>query len=208
MLIEWDVPIEMDDGIVLRADLFRPQHGGPHPVILTYGPYAKGLPFEVGYPAQWQRLIEDHPDVVRGSSARYQSWELPDPERWIPFGYACLRIDSRGAGRSPGLLDPLSPRETRDLYACIEWAGTAPWSNGKVGLLGISYYAINQWQVASSEATAPGGDLSLGRRGGLVSGHDPARRDHVHVLPELVRAAGARGPTRARRSRAGEPEHR
>jgi uncharacterized protein len=149
MLIEWDVPIEMDDGLVLRADLFRPRDGGPHPVILTYGPYAKGLPFEVGYPAQWQRLIEDHPEVLDGSSARYQSWELPDPERWIPFGYACLRIDSRGAGRSPGVLDPLSPRETRDLYDCIEWAGAAPWSNGKVGLAGISYYAINQWQVAS-----------------------------------------------------------
>jgi uncharacterized protein len=149
MRIDWDLPIEMDDGLVLRADLFRPQDGGPHPVILTYGPYAKGLPFEVGYPAQWQRLVKDHPEVLEGSSGRYQSWELPDPERWIPFGYACLRIDSRGAGRSPGILDPLSPRETRDLHDCIEWAGTAPWSNGRVGLAGISYYAINQWQVAS-----------------------------------------------------------
>ncbi len=148
MLIDWDIPIAMDDGVVLRADLFRPEHGAQHPVILTYGPYAKGLPFEVGYPAQWKRLIDDHPDVMRGSSGRYQSWELPDPERWVPFGYACLRVDSRGAGRSPGILDPLSPRETDDLYACIEWAGTAGWSNGRVGLAGISYYAINQWQVA------------------------------------------------------------
>src|SRR5690606_5406280 len=41
-----------------------------------------------------------------------------------------------------------SPRETRDYYLCIEWAGTQPWSNGKVGLNGISYYAINQWLVA------------------------------------------------------------
>lgn len=149
MLIDWDLPIAMDDGIVLRADLFRPDDGAEHPVILTYGPYAKGLPFEVGYPAQWQRLVGDHPEVLEGSSARYQSWELPDPERWVPFGYACLRVDSRGAGRSPGQLDPLSPRETDDLYACIEWAGMQPWSNGKVGLAGISYYAINQWQVAS-----------------------------------------------------------
>jgi len=58
-------------------------------------------------------------------------------------------VDSRGAGRSPGLLDPLSPRETRDLYDCIEWAGTTEWSTGKVGLAGISYYAINQWVVAA-----------------------------------------------------------
>jgi uncharacterized protein len=50
---------------------------------------------------------------------------------------------------SPGFLDVWSERETRDLYHCIEWAGTQPWSNGKVGLNGISYYAMNQWQVAA-----------------------------------------------------------
>src|SRR5471032_2770042 len=42
-----------------------------------------------------------------------------------------------------------SPRETRDFYRCIEWAGVQPWSNGRVGLNGVSYYAINQWHVAS-----------------------------------------------------------
>jgi hypothetical protein len=60
-----------------------------------------------------------------------------------------VRVDSRGCGRSPGFVDPFSPRESRDFYLCIEWAGTQPWSNGKVGLSGISYYAINQWHVAS-----------------------------------------------------------
>jgi hypothetical protein len=58
-------------------------------------------------------------------------------------------VDSRGCGRSPGYIDHFSPRETRDFYLCIEWAGVQPWSSGKVGLLGISYYAINQWHVAS-----------------------------------------------------------
>jgi len=67
----------------------------------------------------------------------------------VPDGYVCVRVDSRGAGRSPGYIDPFSPRETRDFYQCIEWAGVQPWSNGKVGLSGISYYGINQWQVAS-----------------------------------------------------------
>jgi uncharacterized protein len=38
-------------------------------------------------------------------------------------------------------------RESRDLYECIEWAGTQGWSNGKVGINGISYYAMNQWTV-------------------------------------------------------------
>jgi uncharacterized protein len=72
-----------------------------------------------------------------------------DPEKWVPDGYACVRVDSRGAGRSPGYIDHFSPRETKDFYDCIEWAGVQPWSNGKVGLNGISYYGINQWQVAS-----------------------------------------------------------
>ena len=46
-------------------------------------------------------------------------------------------------------MQPNSPIEIQDLYECIEWAGTEPWSNGKVGMLGISYYARNQWRVAA-----------------------------------------------------------
>ena len=149
MRIDWDVPITMDDGLVLRADVFRPEGGGGHPVILSYGPYAKGLAFQDGYPSAWQRMVAEHPDVAHGSSNLYQSWEVVDPEKWVPEGYACVRVDSRGAGRSPGYIDHFSPRETKDFYDCIEWAGVQPWSNGKVGLNGISYYGINQWHVAS-----------------------------------------------------------
>ena len=43
MRIDWDLPIEMDDGLALRADIFRPVENGCYPVILSYGPYAKGL---------------------------------------------------------------------------------------------------------------------------------------------------------------------
>jgi len=149
MQIEWDTPIAMDDGIVLRADVFRPVGDGRHPVILSYGPYAKGLSFQEGYRGNWARLVKAAPEVLQGSSNRYQNWELVDPEKWVPDGYVCVRIDSRGAGRSPGYLDVWSPRETQDLYQCIEWAGTQFWSNGKVGINGISYYAMNQWQVGA-----------------------------------------------------------
>lgn len=148
MIIEWDVAIEMSDGLTLRADVFRPDDERPAPVLLGLGPYAKGLPFEVGYPDQWRRMIEAHPDVTRGTTSAYQNWEVPDPERWVPEGYACVRVDARGTGRSPGYLDHFSPREIRDLYECIEWAGNQPWSNAKVGLSGVSYFAINAWLVA------------------------------------------------------------
>jgi uncharacterized protein len=149
MIIERDVPVPAGDGVVLRADVFRPEGPGRCPVILSCGPYAKGLAFQEGYPGQWRLLTEQHPDVARGSSNVHQNWEVVDPEKWVPDGYCCVRVDSRGAGRSPGLLDPFSPRETRDLYECIEWAAAQPWSTGKIGLSGISYYAMNQWHVAA-----------------------------------------------------------
>jgi uncharacterized protein len=149
MHIDWDVPVPMDDGLVLRADVFRPLAAGRYPVILSHGPYAKGLAFQQGYPSAWERMIAAHPDVAAGSSNKYQNWEVVDPEKWVPDGYICVRVDSRGSGRSPGFIDPFSPRETQDFARAIEWAGVQPWSSGKVGLNGISYYGINQWQVAS-----------------------------------------------------------
>ena len=149
MLIEWDVGIAMDDGLVVRADVFRPLAAGKWPVLLTYGPYAKGLAFQKGYPSAWQNMIAGHPDVAFGSTNKYQNWEVVDPEKWVPHGYVCVRVDSRGTGRSPGFVDHFSPRETRDFYQCIEWAGVQAWSNGNVGLNGVSYYGINQWHVAS-----------------------------------------------------------
>ena len=149
MRIDWDIPVEMDDGLVLRADLFLPVPEGRYPVILSYGPYAKGLAFQDGYAGAWERMAQNHPDVTAGSSNLYQNWEVVDPEKWVPHGYAVVRVDSRGCGCSPGDIDHFSPRETADFYACIEWAGVQPWSNGKIGLNGISYYAINQWHVAS-----------------------------------------------------------
>jgi predicted acyl esterase len=149
MRIDWDVPIAMDDGLILRADIFRPRKEGRYPVILSYGPYGKGLAFQDGYPSAWQRMAEQHPDVAAGSSNLYQSWEVVDPEKWVPHDYACMRVDSRGCGCSPGFIDHFSPRESKDFYDCIEWAGVAPWSSGKVGLNGISYYAINAWHVAT-----------------------------------------------------------
>jgi len=149
MRIDWDVDITMDDGLVLKADVFRPVTDGRYPVILTYGPYAKGLAFQDGYPSAWERMATQHPDVTAGSSNLYQSWEVVDPEKWVPHNYACVRVDSRGCGCSPGFIDHFSPRETKDFYDCIEWSGMQPWSNGKVGLNGISYYGINQWHVAT-----------------------------------------------------------
>ncbi len=149
MQIDWDIEIPMSDGSLLRADVFRPEGAGLYPVLLSVGPYAKGLHFSEGFPMQWKGLTQQHPEVLRGSSGKYANWETADPERWVPLGYICIRVDSRGAGRSPGFNDCWSPREIDDFVECIEWAGTQPWSNGKIGLAGVSYYASSQWQVAA-----------------------------------------------------------
>ncbi|QKX53965.1 uncharacterized protein TRUGW13939_01045 [Talaromyces rugulosus] len=150
MIIERDVGIPSDDGLVLRADIFRPDGGEPSPVIMTHGPYGKGVEYKSGpYARQWAWLLETHPNILPDSTKSYMTWETVDPELWTTWGYVCIRIDSRGAGRTPGFLDVYSPRETKDFYEAIEWAARQPWSTGKVGLLGISYYAISQWLVAS-----------------------------------------------------------
>jgi predicted acyl esterase len=151
MQIEWDADIQMDDGLILKADIFRPLAEGCYPVIMSYGPYGKWLHFADGYSSAWKILVAEHPDVTEGSTSSYQSWEVVDPEKWVPNGYVCIRVDSRGAGRSPGYIDHWSKREQKDFYDCIEWAAVQPWCNGKVGINGISYYAIMQWLVASHQ---------------------------------------------------------
>jgi uncharacterized protein len=149
MRITWHQRITMKDGLVLRADVFRPvDEKVRSPVILNYGIYGKGVSYQEGYPHQWNKMVSDYPEILEGSTNKYQNWETTDPERWVPHGYAVIRVDSRGAGWSPGFMDPQCPKEIDDLYECIEWAGTQPWCNGKVGMLGISYYASNQWRVA------------------------------------------------------------
>jgi hypothetical protein len=99
MRIEWDVQIPVEAGY-LAADVFRPDDDDQHPVLLAASPYAKGLPFAQAYRHQWTSLVRDHPEVMNRSSGTYQVWEYPDPERWVPHGYVCVRIDTRGTGAS------------------------------------------------------------------------------------------------------------
>ena len=172
----------MDDGIVLRADVFMPDETeGRYPVILTYGPYAKGLAFQDGYPSAWQRMVAEHPDVARGSSNRYQSWEVVDPEKWVPEGYAVMRVDSRGAGRSPGRVDPF-------LAARDPICTTA--SNGRACSTGRTA----RWASTASPISPPTSGTSLrcsrrisprsacGRARGLVPRRHASRRHPQHAF--------------------------
>jgi predicted acyl esterase len=105
MVIERDLPITMDDGLILRADVYRPKAEVPAPVIMTSGPYGKGVMYQDHYKVMWDWLIAQHPDLLPGSTRSFLTWETVDPEIWVPWGYAVVRVDSRGACRSPGVLD-------------------------------------------------------------------------------------------------------
>lgn len=189
-----NVGIEMKDGIVLRANVFRPDATGQFPVIVAMSPYGKDVHFRDAYKLQWEELVHLYPGIAGdGSSGKFLRWETADPERWVPHGYVLIHVDSRGSGQSPGYLDPRSAREVMDLYEAIEWAACQPWSNGNVGMLGISYYAINQWQVAalqplSLKAIIPWEGSSnvyrdQRRHGGILSNNFPANWWPRQVLP-------------------------
>jgi len=150
MIFERDVALAMADGAILRANVFRPEAAGRYPVVMAMGAYGKDVHFEDAFNPQWQNLKKIYPGLdTDGTTGRYLRWEVVDPERWVPDGFVVIQVDSRGTGRSEGYLDPFGPVETRDFHEWIEWAGVQPWSNGKVGLIGVSYLAIKQWQVAA-----------------------------------------------------------
>ena len=150
MLIDKHVPIPTSDSGVQLANIYRPNAPGKYPVVMAHGVYGKDVHFADAFQSQWEVLKEIYPEIdSNGSSGKYLRWETVDPERWVPQGYVVIQVDARGTGASPGIIDPLSPDEIQDYYEAIEWAGTRNWSNGKVGLIGVSYYAINQWLVAA-----------------------------------------------------------
>lgn len=141
-----EVAIPMRDGVEIRANLYRPDAPGRFPVLATMSPYGKDLHFTEFAPANPTIKIEYSHSQDKGPLL---SWETPNPGYWVPQGYAILRIDERGIGRSPGVLDIMSEQLRQDYYDAIEWAGTQEWSSGRVGLTGISYLALSQWAVAS-----------------------------------------------------------
>jgi uncharacterized protein len=135
LVLDKDLEIPMRDGARLRADVFRPKGAGRCPAIINLGSYQK------------DKLWVPPPDLEEAGN-EFMNWETVNPLWWVPRGYACVRVDGRGSGKSPGRTDPWSPSEARDFYDAIEWTGGQSWCSGKVGTLGISYFAMTQWLVA------------------------------------------------------------
>lgn len=88
-------------------------------------------------------------EVPEEHHSPHSAWETPDPGYWTKHEYAIVRADEVGLGQSPGVLNTMSKDTSLAFKDVIEWAAAQPWSSGKVGLLGISYYAGSQWRVAA-----------------------------------------------------------
>ena len=118
--VETNLPVKMRDGVVLYADLYRPDGPGPFPVALQRTPYDKGS---------------------AGSMTNL------DPMKAARNGYAVVIQDTRGRYTSEGEFYAFRD-EINDGYDTVEWAAAQPWSTGKVGMYGASYVGATQWLAA------------------------------------------------------------
>ena len=186
MWIDWDVPIEMDDGLVVRADVFRPVGEGRYPVILSYGPYAKGLAFQEGYPDQWDRMVVRAPRCCRG---QFEPVSELGGGRPGEVGPGRVRLCAgRFAGYRPftgvcgSFLTAGNPGFLR-LYRMGWGPAVVVGQGGSERDLLLRHQSV----AGGQPPAAPfGGDVRVGRGGRLVPGHDPSRWDPLHVLGQLV----------------------
>ena len=138
-----DVAIPLRDGTTVYADIYRPVGEEPVPVLFAstmFGKYGSYI------------TLDDIPGrngVPRDRLSGLQSWEAPDPAWWVDQGYALANVDIRGIGMSEGNACYFGSQDSDDNYDIIEFLGTRPWSNGKVGMVGNSWLAITQWYVAA-----------------------------------------------------------
>jgi predicted acyl esterase len=142
--IERNVGVKLSSGITIYVDIYRPEGAtgdADLPVILAWSPYGKhrtSASFRYGGSG-----------VEEGWMSRHTAFEAPDPAYWCKAGYAVVNADPPGMYYSEGEMHHGGPEETKDAYDLVEWLGERPWSNGKVGMSGVSYLACIQWQVAA-----------------------------------------------------------
>ncbi|WP_420078689.1 CocE/NonD family hydrolase [Streptomyces sp. JL4002] len=117
----------MRDGIGLLADVHRPAGDGRFPALIAASPY----------PRQIQDLGAPMGFIEAGAS-----------DFWVPRGYAHVIANLRGTGGSGGTFGFFDAQERRDLHDLVEWAADQPWCDGRVGMIGISYFAMAQLEAA------------------------------------------------------------
>jgi len=125
-IVEYDVPATMRDGVILRANIYRPVGEGRWPVLLLRIPYGKNLPLATS---------------------------LFDPSQAARKGYVIIIQDTRGRYASEGEWEP-NKNEWLDGVDTINWAASLPYSDGNVGMFGASYSGFTQWAPATHQPAA------------------------------------------------------
>jgi putative CocE/NonD family hydrolase len=129
VIVDRDVWIPMRDGVRLQADVWRPAEEGAYPILLQRTPYNRADSFAVVYNAG----IE--------------------PLRAVNEGFVVVIQDTRGRFGSEGTFVPFFT-EADDGFDTIEWLAAQPYSNGRVGMYGASYYAATQLLAATKNPPA------------------------------------------------------
>src|SRR5271156_7017395 len=119
--------VPMRDGINLLADVHRPAEPGQYPVLIAASPY----------PRQIQDLGAPMGFIEAGAS-----------DFFVPRGYVHVIANMRGTSGTEGVFGFFDGQERRDMHDLVEWAAKQPWSNGNVGMIGISYFAGTQMEAA------------------------------------------------------------
>lgn len=140
---EQDVPVTMRDGVVIYADIYRPEGSSNIPCIISWSYYGKrpgdGM-------SEWQIM-----GVPPGTVSEMSKFESPDPGYWCHQGYAVANVDPRGCGHSEGDINLFGTQDAQDGYDFIEWVATQEWCNGKVGMGGNSAVAMTQTRIAAQQ---------------------------------------------------------
>lgn len=137
LTIDYDVAVTLRDGVTIYTDVYRPAGvEGPLPAIVLWSAYGKHYRWSGPVLAAFTQGADVSP---------YAPIECPDPIVWCPAGYAMVVPDPRGINWSEGDVTAWSPQEGDDIHDTIEWIAEQPWSNGKVGMAGASYFGIVQW---------------------------------------------------------------
>ena len=158
VLCEYDVKIPMSEGFSVTANIYRSktaaEKGEKVPVVMCAHPYDNHLtpalentPLK-GAPQQYRLIPQAGGQPI---FSKLTSWESPDPNFWIPAGYAIVNMNLPGYANSEGPPSAFSEHQGKCYYEAIEWVAKQPWCSGKVGLNGVSFLAISQFHVAACQ---------------------------------------------------------
>jgi len=159
VLCEYDVEIPMSEGFSLTANIYRSKKAASNdekvPVVMCAHPYDNHLTpvlkkTPLNGPPQQYRMIPQAGEKPKFS--KLTSWESPDPNFWVPAGYAVVNMNLPGYANSGGPPSAFSEHQGKCYYEAIEWIAKQPWCSGKVGLNGVSFLAISQFHVAACQA--------------------------------------------------------